>query len=617
MERVLIMIFSIALPIIAWLMFLGFLRNRGLGWRTAFLAASVAWGIGVTFLTETLSLFAAFNRPCLATGWAVLAISAGSLLFRSGALPAIQPLPTLARMDKVIVGIIGGVLACTLVIAIVAPPNNWDSLTYHMTRVMFWIQQGGVAHFPTNNLRQIELNPWAEFAIAHLQLLSGGDRLANLVQWFSMAGCIVGVSLISGLLGARMRGQLLSGLVTATIPMAVLQSSSTQNDLAVSFWLVCFIAFGIMSAQENSRSWAVLMSCSLGLAILTKGTAYIYAFPFMIWFFIRDMKLSWRSAVPKYLVLAGIVLLVNLGHYQRNYSLFHHPLQSGKDSYGNGRLTPAVVLSNLSRNAALHLLTPWNGTNSQLIKAIDSFHNILGIAADDPDTTWPGMTPGALNFALHEDLSGNFLHLCLFMAVLAIIIVNRRYRSMLPYALSIMAGVLLFCILLRWQPWASRLQLPLFVIFSVLTGCVLSDSRKAWVSGGMVAVLSLAVLPYTFCNQTRPLVTLQQFPLSIFTIPRWALYFTNEGNRGIATLSALEGIQKGGFKKIALDSGADSWEYPLWILTRENELDGPRIEHINVKNTSNTIPQPAFRADVVVVIADDGTITLKEPGINK
>ena len=206
-------------------------------------------------------------------------------------------------------------------------------MTYHMSRVMHWLQQGSVDHFPTSNTRQIELNPWAEFAILQFQVLSGGDHLANLVQWLSMAGCIIGVSLIASLFAATARGQLLSGLIAATIPMGILQSSSTQNDLVVSFWLVCFVVFGILSVRERSVAWTALMSLSLGLAVLTKGTAYVFAAPFVFWFFLQDVKRSWRHAAGKYLLLGIIVLFMNLGHYQRNYQLFRNPLQSGTTSY--------------------------------------------------------------------------------------------------------------------------------------------------------------------------------------------------------------------------------------------------------------------------------------------
>jgi len=313
------------------------------------------------------------------------------------------------------------------------------------------------------------------------------------------------------------------------------------------------------------------------------------------------------------LVLGSIVLLVNLGHYQRNYRLFHNPLHSGNDDYGNGRLTPAVLLSNLSRNAALHLLTPSTGANDYLITALNLFHNTMGIAWDDPDTTWPGMSPGSLFFNIHEDFSGNFLHICLFMTFIPLLAVNRNFRKNLPYAVSVIAGFLLFCILLRWQPWASRLQLPLFVLFSPLAGVVVPDQDASRATTGLMVIFSLAALPYLLCNSTRPVISLPHYPPSIFTPPRWVLYFTNEPNRGMALLDALNAIRNGGFKNIGVKSGGDTWEYPLWALSRDRGVDGPRIEHLDVRNVSQAIPRRPFIPDIIVVFNDDGSVTLELP----
>lgn len=94
------------------------------------------------------------------------------------------------------------------VVAIVAPPNNWDSMNYHLARVMHWIQNRSVEAYPAHYLPQIYIMPWSAYAIAHFQILSNGDRFANLVQWLTMIGSIIGVSLIAQELGANIRGQI-------------------------------------------------------------------------------------------------------------------------------------------------------------------------------------------------------------------------------------------------------------------------------------------------------------------------------------------------------------------------------------------------------------------------
>ena len=81
-----------------------------------------------------------------------------------------------------------------------------------------------LAFYPTACRRQLHNPVWAESAVLHLLLLSGTDRLVNLVQWFSMAGSVVGVSLIAGQLGAGRRGQALAALFCGTLPMGIRHS---------------------------------------------------------------------------------------------------------------------------------------------------------------------------------------------------------------------------------------------------------------------------------------------------------------------------------------------------------------------------------------------------------
>src|SRR4029077_7792169 len=119
-------------------------------------------------------------------------------------------------------------------------------------------QNASLAPYPTHILRQLYLQPGAEFVLLHLQLLSGGDRLAGVVQWASMVGVLIGVSLIANDLGARRPGALCACLFAASLPIGVLESTSTQNDYVVAFWLVCVMAFALRMNRSSvlASGWA-------------------------------------------------------------------------------------------------------------------------------------------------------------------------------------------------------------------------------------------------------------------------------------------------------------------------------------------------------------------------
>jgi general stress protein CsbA len=262
-------------------------------WRWSFLQAAVLCAALTAASTELLSLFQAIAFPWILAVWSVASLAAGGLLLagqrsraresspRAGHAKGGSRTPPLPRFERICIAAMIAMALLVAVAALAAPPNNWDSQSYHMARVMHWIQNGSVAYYPTHILRQLHSNPGAEFCVLHLQILTGSDLFAALVQWFAMVGSLLGVSLLAQQLGAARRGQIFSALVCATLPMGILQASSTQTDYVVAFWLVC-LANGLLALLRQPRSALPLMlftGAALGLAVLAKATDIFTLFP--------------------------------------------------------------------------------------------------------------------------------------------------------------------------------------------------------------------------------------------------------------------------------------------------------------------------------------------------
>jgi 4-amino-4-deoxy-L-arabinose transferase-like glycosyltransferase len=616
------------LPITCLAVIVLVLVKRGMSGRAAFLSASIVWGVYLTIVTELLSLFGALTKGWIALAWGgatAVGIAVFLAIGKQGARPSRAPL---SRADLALFGGLAFIGLATFVTALAAPPNNWDSMTYHMSRVVHWLQNGSVAHYPTSNLRQLELNPWAEFAIAHLQALSGGDRFANLVQWFSMAGSVIAATLVAGQLGASRRGQTLAAVLAATIPMGILQASSTQNDYVVSFWLICLVWSGMQYMEERRLRWALLAGASLGLALLTKGTAYLYALPFVLWF-AWCTKWAPRRAALLVLSVALPVLLLNAGHYGRNWTLFANPLASSTGAYTNEVKTANTVLSNVARNVALHLSTPFKGANRSVEAGVGALHDFLGIDTNDLMAIFPGTTFRLSTLMQHEDFSGNLLHASLASVTLGLLVCRRGYRRLsvriVPYALAMTAGFLLFCLVLRWQPWGSRLHLPLFVLGAPAIGVVLGRLLPAMPALATASLLLIAALPCALWNTTRPLapplgaivrtvVENSPLPPTILTADRESQYFTSRPDLWRSYVFASRLIKASGATNIGLKFDGDDWEYPLLALIKAEPRDKPRIEHINVDNQSGKISSKDFKPDLLVIIGEGGRPIVTSPG---
>ena len=133
-------------------------------------------------------------------------------------------------------------------------------MDYHMPRVLYWIQNRTVEFYPTHLLSQNRMGPGADYAVMHLQLLSGSDHLANFVQWYAMIGCMVASTFLCSRFGLGRTAALCSALFIATIPMGILEASSTYVDYVLAFWIMSFACF-TARPEEPGRAGCTVPSC--------------------------------------------------------------------------------------------------------------------------------------------------------------------------------------------------------------------------------------------------------------------------------------------------------------------------------------------------------------------
>ncbi|MGH9760646.1 MAG: ArnT family glycosyltransferase, partial [Blastocatellia bacterium] len=423
------------LPAAAYLACFRVFWRRGEGWRSAAIDAALCWGVFVALCTEILSGPRLIARPALSAAWSLFAVAAFAYGQRLGArrpqrtLSSASPdgLPRIAeRLEKsqwfLIFGI-GLVVGLVGVTGLLSPPNTWDAMAYHMSRVALWMNNHDVNLYPAFYSAQLFLSPWAEYVILHLDVLYGGDRLANLVELASMIGSAVTVSLIAQQLGAGRRGQVLAAVACATIPEGVLEASGAMNTYVGAFWISVAVYYILRWREEQTWAICLAIGSASGLAILTKGTAYLFLPPVLLacwWLASKQGRKRLLVRVPA--ILLAVVVL-NGPLYLRNYRLSGSPLgfssPLGDDpqrQYSNSHISASVTLANIVKNLSLHVGTPSEAVNQRIARFIDSMFRITGINPNDTASTYRGGFH--INRASSYELNaGNPLQLALIVLV--------------------------------------------------------------------------------------------------------------------------------------------------------------------------------------------------------
>jgi Dolichyl-phosphate-mannose-protein mannosyltransferase len=572
---------------------------------TAFFAAPVAVGLWVVAWVEALSaLGLAGSRVAWAVFWGATAVlaAAGCAAVRKAVRARSIRMPRTAAL-----AVPGAVLALTFVVALVAAPNNWDSMVYHNARVMQWWDHGSVAPWDTPIDRQVRMPPLASYFKLALLGLTGNDVLFNLVQWAFFAFSILAAAALASRLVPSGRAAPWAALLVATIPMAVLQSTSTQNDVVVAGYLLTAAFFFPRALAVGGAPFRdlALGGAAVGLGLATKGTAYLLAVPLLgaaagaaLGRIARRRGRERRAWAAGLGTAAVLVVLTNVGFWSRNARALGSPVGSAYEVVRPSaflalgfRRAPALAVSQILRTAVLQLgqLRVAGVPGRVLVAATARVHRGLGIGVDEPAIS--GMLPFSsaeqqpIN---HEDAAPSTATFLVLVGATGVALARRSLpgrRAVLISFASGWAAWLLVALFVRWMPWNARLQLPALVLLAIPTAAVVAECLGRVPRTALASLLILQVLPALLLNWSRPLLSISRSPenpvwlqklvpdsarRSIFATSRWEDYFRNRPALQAEVEDVMQAMSRrcgpGGVVQLVLDG--DAWEYALWVGAR-------------------------------------------------
>ncbi len=571
--------------------------------RDRLMRAAVVLGVAVCAITEILGAFGAVWRGPLLAAWMVAACAGLALAWRSGWFAGLR----LPRPDWVVLlygAACAAIFGLTGITAAFSPPNSADAMAYHLPRVLYWAEQGSVRFFPTPYLNQIMLQPFAEYCMLQSYVLSGSDHFINFGQWMASLLSAMAVSSIAREFGAPARAQAFAALFCAAIPSGILASSGAKNDYVLAMWLVAAGYFALRWRGSRTTTDAALLGCALGLALLTKATAYLFVpWPLAV-ILARPALDSGRRFARVAAFIVACALAINLPQYLRNWDLSGSPMGYGS-AFGTGEfrwrnetLGWKETLSNLLRNASEQLGARSEAWNRGVYNVVIAAHRRIGIDPADPATTWRWSAYGPPRNANHEADAPNRVQLAMLVMLLGVLLwraARGRDRLLALYAISLVAAFVAFCFYLKWQPFMARLFLPLFVLGAPLTSLV----RPVWLQAALCLLLLDGARRPATENWVRPL----RGTRSVFSVPRDQQYFSDmvqwQEDWPAYWATAAE-LKRSNCGVIGIDSARFQLEYPLEALVREAKPD-VKFVHTGVSNASARYRQPVSALPCAVV----------------
>jgi hypothetical protein len=514
-------------------------------------------------------------------------------------------------------------LVLVLLSAVLLPPNNQDSMSYHLARVVHWIQNGNINYYFTSVDRQNRMGPGAEIVIMLLQLLSFSDRLANLLQYVSFLFFCLSLPDILKAIGIRRRNILFISVLTISTPMLLLQAATTQNDLlsGVLTWALILVLLKVYrnGMDTISNDFFVLTGVLVSAAYLVKPTSLLILFPMFVYIALVYI-FKFRSTIRTYLFKIGIVLIVFFStsgpdlyrkfNFSSPYNVsFANELYPVSDDWNSSRFFNVIL-------AGMHHSPRDYAANKDFIEETANFFK-ADYDKVQVDTNW--------NFFPHEDYAGNPFQFLVFLVMTLISFViliwcgfNRRFHlSLLPIISFFVLGLFI-----KDNPWISRIQLPLFLIIPM---CFISmegirSERFHLIYRIFFTIFSLICLGLGFLtvsqNAHRPLTLSSILNPSSSLGSMESLYYLSNKDQKPEHDRIINLAKELKYKTIGVVAGPGFLEYPLlWQLqkigVRLIHIDARRIEKVDMIYIETASTQIDLGNEYVK--ADEKLYALKRP----
>ena len=584
--------------------------------------AILAFELLLLIITNILSVFAAINSYTIFFSW-LLVLFAVMVLYgkKKGSQEKIsnrdqrdRSLNSLFLHNKLclIMLLILIILSLILLIgALFTVPYNYDSMSYHLARIGYWMDHGSVAHYVSNIDRQIYSPVLAEYNLLHMMLLSGSDTFVNLLQYLSMFAAAFFIYQSTRRLGTDRTFSLFGVFVFMLMPLTISQSITTQNDLFVVVFfaifvyeLIAVVKWDTLILDKEQRKVIILLSLTVAFAYLAKTSVCASMLMFMPWLLIvrlckKDKFTSLAKSVGMAVLGIGLPISETLVRTYLSSGSFMTDTAGGNIMVATKNVS--YILVNILKNYSLlitqHICRPLNGFVYRI--AIHTGQR-LGVEVNNEAIAFHGfdflhhMNMGEDMYSHDKTPSAFAAYLAFLGGILLLVLlfklflkrktiekdIKKQWSLSLGFAISAWLSFGFIMALLRWQPWGTRLMYPALAVTVVMSANLLwiflKDAKKG-IQGGILLLFMCLCVALAVPSLTYNMVQAENY-LKNGCKNRISYYFVYN-HRQTSYEVLIERAKAEGVADIGLLISGDGYDYPLWLMFHEAYPQG-KLRHI-------------------------------------
>ncbi|MCZ2472103.1 glycosyltransferase family 39 protein [Aquirufa ecclesiirivi] len=481
-------------------------------------------------------------------------------------------------------------VVCALQITLVfnSPPNEWDSMTGHLNRVIYFLKQGSMSHFIGTNWN-IDTYPRSFCSLQVYPFLMSGYneylfKLPNIGSYWIISFGIYG---ILKNLGVKFKTRLFLSMLFLFLPNVLMQSITTETDIVLAAYLCSIVYYLVAYRKQEKTIYLYLAGLTFGLALSHKITFVFSFIPLLILYAYCFLPVIQKKAffVFKHVIIAhllGIVLFVAATGYISNFIHYGHPI-GPPTATQHQSVERAGSLGNLfvqgSRNVVRYGFDLFNLDGLRNIMVVEKLNHMmktpfrvidqglhLGLERVTEFTIIPFTFDKRFEFYNGSPIYGSIFIFIILPSILMFIRRPNWTQGLFLLAFAIHFATLAFTA--AYDPWKGRYMISSAIYLFPLLGYMASyifERKHTWsvnlIFGMVVVIISLSAI-FTLGLNIRALPFTAYGKKSILELDRISALTINRPDITKAYQNFEKLVPNNAI--VALGTINDDFEYPLW-----------------------------------------------------